>query len=62
MQKKMKLLTMMGLFLVPTVPILAAVQVPEVWGGTESLVYFTLALTAFAMMIRLKILKPRVKR
>lgn len=61
MAKRFFLLTV-GLLVVPSAPILAAVHVPEVWGSTESLVYFTLALTAFATLVRLKVLKPRVKR
>jgi hypothetical protein len=62
MQKKIKLLAMIGLFLVPTVPILAAVHIPEYWGGSEWLGFFTLAAIAFAMMIRFKVLKPRIGR
>jgi hypothetical protein len=61
MSKRSFLLTV-GLLVVPSAPILAAVPVPEVWGSTELLGFFTLALISFAMLMRLKVLKPRVKR
>lgn len=51
-----------GLFLIPCAPVLAVVTVPESWGGSEWLGFFTLAAIAFAMMIRLKVLKPRMGR
>ena len=37
-------------------------RVPESWGGSEWLSFFTLAAIVFAMMIRLKVLKPRIGR
>ncbi len=59
-----RFLLTIGLFLMPAVPILAAarVTVPEYWGGSEWLGFFTLVSIAFAMMIRLKVLKPRMGR
>jgi hypothetical protein len=64
MQKKIKPLAVaiIGLVLVPTAPILAAVRVPEYWSGSDWLGFFTLALIAFAMLIRFKVLKPRLGR
>ena len=50
------------LFVVLAVPLLAAVRVPESWGGSEWLGLFTLVSIAFAMMIRFKVLKPRIPR
>jgi hypothetical protein len=63
MQKRITLLLhVTGLFVALTSPIQAAVPVnlPEYWGGSDWLGFFTLASIAFAMMIRLKVLKPRI--
>ena len=63
MKRKIKLL-LSGLFLVTTAPIQAAVPVnlPEYWGSSDWLGFLTVASIAFAMMIRLKALKPRIGR
>jgi hypothetical protein len=63
MKRKIKLL-LSGLFLVTTAPIQAAVPVnlPEYWGSSDWLGLFTLVSITFAVMIRLKVLKPRFKR
>jgi hypothetical protein len=65
MQKRIKLLLgVMGLFVATTAPIQAAAPfiLPDYWGRSEWLGFFTLASVAFAMMIRLKVLKPRIGR
>jgi hypothetical protein len=62
MQKRMLLLSVGGLFLVPIASLRAAVPIPEYWGGSDWLGFLTVASIAFAMMIRLKVLKPRIGR
>ena len=62
MRNRLALSVIAGLFVVPAVPVLAVVTVPEYWGGSEWLGFFILASIAFAMMIRLKVLKPRIGR
>jgi len=62
MRNRLALSVVAGLFVVPAAPVLAVVTVPEYWGGSEWLGFFTVASIAFAMMIRLKVLKPRIWR
>lgn len=64
MGKRATLLVLIGLLTVTTPPALAIVPVsiPEYWGGSDWLGFFTLASIAFAMMVRRKVLKPRVGR
>jgi hypothetical protein len=65
MQKRITLLVhVTGLFVALTSPIQAAVLVtlPEYWRGSDWLGFFTLASIAFAMLIGLKFLKPRIGR
>lgn len=51
-----------GLLVVPVAPVLGVVLVPESWGSSDWLGFFTLASIAFALMIRLKVLKPHARR
>jgi len=60
--RKRLLSVIAGLLVVPAVPLLAVVTVPESWGGSEWLGFFSIASIAFAMMIRLKVLRPRIGR
>jgi hypothetical protein len=60
MRIRLGLSVLAGVFVVPAAPVLAVVTVPETWGGSEWLGFLTLAVIAFAMMIRLKVLKPRI--
>jgi len=65
MQKRTTLLLhVTGLYVALTSPIQAAVPVnlPEYWGGSDWLGFFIIASIACAMMIRFKVLKPRVER
>jgi len=63
MQKRITLLLGVGgLFVMPIASLQAAVPIPEYWGGSDWLGFFTLASVAFAMMIRLKVFKPRIGR
>jgi len=64
MRNRLALSVIAGLFVIPAVPVFAVVlaTVPEYWGGSDWLGFFTLASIAFAMMIRLKVLKPRIGR
>jgi len=62
MRNRLALSVIAGLVVLPGAPVLAAVSVPESWGGSEWLSFFTLASIAFGMLIRLKVLKPRIGR
>ena len=64
MQKRTLLPSVIGVFVALTVPMQAAVPVtmPEYWGGSDWLSFFTIVSIAFVMMIRLKVLKPRIGR
>jgi hypothetical protein len=61
MRIRLVLSVMAGVFVVPAAPVLAVVTVPETWGGSDWLGFFALVSLAFAMMIRLKVLKPRIE-
>ena len=64
MQKRITLLLgICGLFVMPIASLQAAVAIPEYWGGSDWVGFFTLASLAFLTMIRLKVLKkPRIER
>jgi hypothetical protein len=63
MQKRVTLLLSVGgLFVMPIASLQAAVPIPEYWGGSDWLGFFIIASIACAMMIRLKVLKPRIGR
>ena len=60
MLKRMTLLSAIGLLL-PSLPALAAVPVPEYWSSRESFGYFAVVFVAFAMLLRFNVLKSRAK-
>jgi hypothetical protein len=64
MQKTINLLLGFIGFVVLTGPVQAAspINLPEYWGGSDWLGFLAVASIAFAMMIRLRVLKPRVGR
>jgi hypothetical protein len=64
MRNRLALSIVAGAFVVPAIPLFAVARatVPESWGGSEWLGFFSLAAIAFATMIRLKVLKPRIER
>jgi len=63
MQKRITLWLGFGvLFVMPIASLQAAVPIPEYWGGSDWVGFLTVASIAFATMIRLKVLKPRIGR